>query len=208
MTQHTAKFLQAAHIWVWSTPLLISAGWGNHCPKYLGLVDKVSVGRVIRVQLMHWQLCCKTIMKYLSLRAKEDIYIFLLSLFSLWGICWALSYHRRSCKKRKIEAVALPSKSGTSKVTPKDSKETVLQHSFMGVITKDMQIMQRERKMGEEDNIAHHSFSSRVSVATNTFQHAPPDAFHLNSTRKETHGDRTTHGCSAGRKTAWCRLEK
>lgn len=77
MTQHTAKILQAAHIWVWSTLLLISAGWGNHCPKYLGfVVDKVSIYRVIRVQLTHWNFCCKTIIDYPSLRAKEDFFFY------------------------------------------------------------------------------------------------------------------------------------
>lgn len=42
----------------------------------------------------------------------------------------------------------------------------------------------------------------------NTSQHAPSDSFHLSSTRKETRGDWTTHGCSAGHKTAWCSLEE
>lgn len=92
--------------------------------------------------------------------------------------------------------------------TSRQQRNCVLQYSFIGVITKDMQSYE-ERWVKKTTVPMPTSVPAVTSLGyPNTSQHAPSDSFHLSSARKETHGDRTTHGCSAGHKTAWCSLEK
>lgn len=141
-TQHTAKILQAAHIWVWSTLLLISAGWGNHCPKYLGfVVDKVSIYRVIRVQLTHWNFCCKTIIDYPSLRAKEDFFFIITIILTLRNLLGTQLSQKELQEKKDWGSGSACQKWHFQSYTKRQQRNSVLQHSFMGVITKDMQIM-------------------------------------------------------------------
>lgn len=157
---------------------------------------------VVEVQLAHWKLCLKNIKA--ELKRKKKV------IFNFYSYCHSGEFSGLSVITEGVARKGWWSGSPFhfQSHTSRQQRNCVLQYSFIGVITKDMQSYE-ERWVKKTTVPMPTSVPAVTSLGyPNTSQHAPSDSFHLSSARKETHGDRTTHGCSAGHKTAWCSLEK
>lgn len=186
VVKHTTEFPKAAQSWPWSAPLHISSGWGDRCPKRLGfVVHKIDICRVISIQLTHWQLLC----------CKKRIYYYYYSHFE------EFVGHSDITERvaRKDWGSGFPSHCSFQSFTNRlHSKGTVSSSfSLWRLLKKICKLYERGRWV-KKTTLPTHCIGTRVLVTPNAFQHAPFDSFHPNSIRRETHGDQTTHGCSAG----------
>lgn len=182
-------------------PVCHCTWWGNLCPKSLGFVAGSEHKPLLRSSWHTGNNVAKT--SNLTFLKKKEI-------FNFYYYCHSGEFSGLSVIMKEVARKGWWSGSPFhfQSHTNRQRRNCVLQYSFIGVITKDMQSYE-ERWVKKTTVPRPTSVPALASLGyPNTSQHAPSDSFHLSSTRKETRGDWTTHGCSAGHKTAWCSLEE